>query len=829
MVDGQGGLRPHWRGLLGALTAYGDGGLAQRAARLDRAFDEEGITTLLPGAAEADRSWRCDPIPLLLSEGEFAAIEAGLAQRARLLQAVLGDIYGAQTLLADGALPPALVYANPGFLRPFCGHPRAPLLQTYAADIMRGPDGAWRVLADRTTDSAGLAYARENRRLLSRVLPEAFRSFQVRQLNSFFDVWQDALQRCAPGGKSNPTVALLTPGTTSRKWFEHMYLSRELNCALVEGGDLTVRGGALFLKSLKGLQQVDVLLLRMDGRSVDPLELEGSSALGVPGLIDAARNGAVCIVNDPGAGVLEAPALAAYLPGLCQRLLGERLELASVPTLWLGDGWLGDAGSGVGGQVVGGQVAESPNHWLIRPAFDAAPSPQSLAAMPPGARAALLARVADRPGDWVASAVVPPSVAPALADGGGMEPRPVVVRLFLVFDGAQWRAMPGGLARVMEPGTPRHGQGISKDVWVLSEDRADIVGPAALAAPPLRLRRTSGDLPSRVADNLFWLGRYVERLDRAGRLVRAAVVRLGRGSAMLPREVAELQALGRCLVEAGVIPPEAAGASATSTLAEALLSAAREGGAIGIRFAAVARLTESVRDRLTGDMYATFTHTLRTARADALAAGRSLDGLAQAMVGILRFATAVAGAAAENMVRGGGWVFLELGRRMERAQAVASEVSLALDLPASRIEVGLRLALELCDSAITYRSRYLNVLQAAPVLDLVLADQGNPRGLAFQLAQMHGLLDELADSSGSGERMAVAAAGLLVETETLVEDVLNAPDQAVAAAAMSPLLLGVAGGISALSDRITRRYFALLPAVQTVGLGSATGVRRGAA
>ncbi|MBU6496890.1 MAG: circularly permuted type 2 ATP-grasp protein [Rhodospirillales bacterium] len=830
MVDGQGGLRPQWRGLLGAFAAFGEGGLAERARRLDRAFEDEGITSVLPGATPQANVWRCDPIPLLIPAADFAGLQAGLAQRARLLEAVLRDLHGPQSLLAEGRLPPALIFANPGFLRPCRGMTTGSLLHFYAADLVRGPDGAWRVLSDRTAGAGGIGYARENRRLLARVLPEAFRPLHVRPLRPFFDIWQDALQRLAPPGKTNPVVALLTPGTASAQWFEHMYLSRELSCALVEGGDLTVRGGGVFLKTLKGLQQVDVLLRRLDGRMIDPLELEAGSLLGVPGLLDAARAGEVQIANNPGAGLLEAPGLAAFLPALCMHLLGEKLALPSVPTLWLGS------------ERAHATVRAAPENWLIRPALDGGAHAQAPATMAPAAREALLARVAAQPWQWSAATAIPPSVAPCLT-AEGMTPRPVVLRVFMVFDGVSWQAAPGGLARVMEPHVAEAGGGasgvaagrlpsggVSKDVWVLSEDRGDIVGPAFAAQTRLRLRRTTGDLPSRVADNLFWLGRYVERLERAARLARAATARLGRGSSVMPHETAELQALGRCLVEAGVIPLEAAAAVTSTVMAEALLASVREGGSIGQLFSRVAQLTESVRDRLTGDMYATFTQTLRAARADAAAAGRSLDGLAHSMVGILRFSTAVAGVAAENMVRGGGWLFLDLGRRMERAQAVATEVAFAIDQPPPRIEIGLHLALELCDSAITYRSRYLNVLQPAPVLDLVLADQGNPRGLAFQLAQTHTLLDELAgEGGGARERLAATAAGLLAEIETLVEFVLAAPDQAVAAAQCPERLHDVSAGVAALSDRLTRRYFALLPAVQTLGMSAEAEALQGVA
>ncbi len=817
MVDGRGGLRPHWRGLLGAFSAFGDEGLAGRGARLDRAFAEEGLSNALPGA-DATAAWRCDPVPLLLTASEFAELSAGLAQRACLLEAILQDLTGPCRLLAEGVLPPALVFANPGFLRlgPMPGG--HPLLHLYAADIIRGPDGRFVVQADRTAAAGGMGYARENRRLLSRVLPEAFRPNPVHQLNPFFDIWQDTLQRLAPkrpgGAKGGPTVALLTPGTLHRQWFEHMFLARELSCALVEGGDLTERGGVVFLKTLRGLQQVDVLLRRIDGRMIDPLELEAGSLIGVPGLIDAMRSGSVVVTNDPGSGLVEAPGFAAFLPALCRRLLGEALLLDSPVTHWLG----------TPGALAA--VRRSPDDWRLRPALDGTAEPQAATTLPPG--------LLERPWEWVAVQDVPPSVAPCLTPAG-LKPMPVSMRLFLVNDGlgrgvASWHTMQGGLGRVLAEDGGRHERGISKDVWVLSEDHATIIGPPALHVAPLRIRRATGDLPSRVADNLFWLGRYVERLDRAGRLGRAALTRLARNAAMLPRELAEVQTIGRCLVDAGVVTKEAAEAS---TLVDALLTSATPGGRVQNLFRSITRLTESVRDRLTGDMYAGFTQALRIARSDAAEAarrrGRDLDGLAHAMMGMQRFATAVAGAAAENMVRGGGFLFLDLGRRIERAQTVAGEVAWALDQPPPRIEAGLRLALELCDSAITYRSRYLNVLQPALVLDLVLADQGNPRGLAFQLVAMHSLLDELDGENGGDDRLAGQAAGLLAEVEALVGGVLAAPDQTVAAAGVTAALRGLEAQLAELSNLITRRYFALLPVVQTVGLSTAAGELRGAA
>ena len=819
MVDGRGGLRPHWRNLLATFATFGDGGVAEAARRVDRAFEDEGITSILPGA---DRlAWRCDPIPLPLLAEEFSDLARGLAQRAALLGAVLEDLYGRQSLLSDGVLPPALIYPNPGFLRACRASAGGPAwvqrMEFYAADLIRGPNGQWMVLADRTAGAAGIAIARENRRVLARVMPETFRGTQIRGLRPFFETWQDALQRLAPH-RANPSIALLTPGTGSPQWFEHMFLSRELSCALVEGGDLTVRGGLVFLKTLKGLQQVDVLLRRLESRMIDPLELDAGSLIGVPGLMDAARGGAVRITNDPGAGLVEAPALAEWLPALSLRLLEERLLLPSVPTMWLGNPRAREL------------VRQDPARWLIRSATDGSAPPQRMSALTPPERAALLARIEADGLAHAASAAIAPSVAPSAGDSG-LVPKPIVLRMFLVRDGHGWQVMEGGLARVIEGDDPLAGAlphaGLSKDVWVLNDDRAEIVGPAVMPAGTLAIRRTTGELPSRVADNLFWLGRYIERLENAARLVRATLNRLSRGHPM-PRELADLECLIGCLAHARLVSPEMRGSvHGTAALSESLLATAREGGTIAELFATVARMTELARDRLTGDMYATFTHALRQAHADAMRARRSLDQLAHAMVSILRFSATVAGVAAENMVRGGGWLFLDLGRRVERALAVAAQVATALDQPPSRIESGLRLVLELCDSVITYRSRYLTILQPAPVLDLVLADEGNPRGLAFQLEAMWHHLTNVAGHTEGG--MAADAAALLAESGVLVRRVTDAADQALEASRLPPDLREIEAGIGALSDNVTRRYFALLPAAQTVGMGGEATPFRGAA
>jgi uncharacterized circularly permuted ATP-grasp superfamily protein/uncharacterized alpha-E superfamily protein len=820
MVDGKGGLRPQWRGLLGVLAGLGRGVLAERAGRLERVMEEGGAASLLPGSPPDP--WRFDPIPLPLAQAEFIAVEAGLAQRARLLDAVLADLYGAQRLLADGAVPAPLVYANPAFLRP-CRHDAAPhqeLLHFYAADLVRAPDGTWTVLADRTGLADGLAHALQNRRRLGRVVPELFVSQLLCHIDPFVELCLDMLRRIVPGG----TAALLTPGHADPAWYGHVLLARELSCTLVEGGDLTVRDGGLFLKTLRGLQPISVLLRGIAGSLVDPLELDADGA-GVAGLLAAARD-RVWIVNSPGCSLVEAPALAAFLPDLAARVLGEDLALPSVPTVWLGD-------SAARASVLAGTDA-----WCLRPALDSALPPVPLAVMAEPRRRALLDRMAAAPWQFAASAVVTPSVAPCL-DGEGLVPRPVLVRMFLVRDRNGWRAMQGGLGCVLPDGAqawPSTGPVLAKDVWILAENPAAIEGPTSARTPPLAIRRTAGDLPSRVADNFFWLGRYLERLEAAARLLRIAIGRLSR-PAPTPHEMAELDVLIACLTQAGLLNAEAIAGLGPASLGQALLRVAGSWGSIHALLGQVSRVTGLLRDQVTGEMHAVTARGLHEVE-DALAHipargdGQALDATFEAMSRVLAFAATLSGLAAENMVRGGGRLFLDLGRRVERAQAVADQLACALEFPGvaqqpARIEHGLRLALELCDSTITYRSRYLAVLQPAPALDLLLADDGNPRGLAFQLAAMRALLSEI--GSGADTSLAAAAAALQDEPQAMVRAVAEAADQSVAALFLPARLRGLRDAVAELSDRVSRRYFALLPTARTVGIEAVPRSMRGAA
>jgi uncharacterized circularly permuted ATP-grasp superfamily protein/uncharacterized alpha-E superfamily protein len=823
MVDGNRGVRPSWRGLLGALAGIGREELGERAARLERLAAEEGPPSLLPGATE---SWRFDPIPLPLTQAEFSRLEAGLAQRARLLDAILSDVYGEQQLLALGALPPALVYANPGFLRPcrrFGSSVPRGLLRYYAADLLRTPDGTWQVVADRTDWADGLALALENRRRLARVVPEVFTAQQLCPLDPFVELWADLLHRLmldsngAPGG-----VALLTPGHAESGWYGHILLARELSCELVEGGDLTVRGEGLFLKTLRGLQPIRVLLRGAPGRLVDPLEL-APDGHGVPGLL-AAMRGSVRIVNDPGTGFAEAPALAEFLPALCQTLLQETLALPSVPTKWLGgDAQMRDA------------VLHDLDAWQLRSALEPS-APITVGRTTEAERRALLSRVAAAPWRFAANAVVKPSTAPCLG-AAELSPQPVMLRMFLISDGMNWHAMPGGLGCVLPEGAMTWpDKMLMKDVWVLAEDGVAMRGPSIRKMTKLEIRRTSGDLPSRVADNFFWLGRYLERLESAARLLRISIARIARPVPM-QHELAELEVLTSCLESAGLLNAETMSGLGLAGVGQALRRAASIWGSVHALLGRVSRVMGLLRDRVTGEMQSVTARGLQEleeafARIDVRDDAQALDAMSRAMSRVLTFAATVSGLAAENMVRGGGRLFLDLGRRVERAQAIADVIACTLEFPGAttqpaRVEHGLRLALELCDSWITYRSRYLAVVQPGPVLDLVLADEGNPRGLAFQLVTMQGLMHEIAGPTDQSLLGALAA--LRDEVEAMVRGVSQATDEARAALVLPERLRAMRDAVAELSDQLSRRYFAVLPTVRSIGLDASDQALRGAA
>src|SRR5271169_4635284 len=528
MMDGDGRVRAHWRPFLGMLASLGAEEINRRFAAADRYLRGSGVFyRVYEDAAGIERPWPLSHIPLIIDSGEWKQLQAGLIQRAELLEAVLGDAYGPGWLTRDGRLPAALIAGNPEFLRPLVGvkPPGGSHLRLYAVDVGRGADGRWWVLSDRAQAPSGAGYAIENRLALSRAIPDIYRTTRVERVAPFFQAFQAELSALSRQDEAH--LCLLTPGPMSETYFEHAYLARYLGLLLVEGEDLSVRDDGVFVRTVSGLQRTEVLLRRIDADFADPLELNAASRLGAAGLLQAVRDGKITIINSLGAGLIEARAMLAFLPALAPVVLGDELKMPNIATWWLGradmrEEMLGDLDNLV--------IAAASTEHLNDPRFGSEILGAKLDA---AQRGALMQSIRDRGIDYVAQEAVTLSSMPVWRDGR-LQPRPFTLRLFIAKVGDGWQVMPGGFVRIADNVDARavslqHGAATA-DAWVLARGP---VGETTLlpTAEGMPVQRASGMLPSRAADNLFWVGRYVERAEATLRLVRAIVNRVADSAA----------------------------------------------------------------------------------------------------------------------------------------------------------------------------------------------------------------------------------------------------------------------------------------------------------
>src|SRR5882672_7778978 len=811
LVTGQKSIRYHWQGILSVIRAL-PGGLGERVESARRQLEESGATVNLLDDRGAPR-WSFDPLPVVIAPDEWAQLETGLIQRARLLDAILADLYGPQTLLTLRRLPAMLVHANRHFHRP-CrvvdGTAPTRHLAHYAVDLVRLGNGRWHVLADHTEVPSGIGYALEMRRVLARSLPEVVRSIPVRHLRPFVDRWHDSLLAMAPAGVANPNLAVLTPGSLSATYFEHVYLSRALGVPLVEGGDLVARDNQVSIKTLAGLRPVHMLLRRLDSAFADPLELRADSALGVTGMVETTRSGRITLANALGSGVVETPAMMPFLERLSEHLLGQPLALPSLDVWWLGEP-----------SALSFALANL-DLMIVRPCLGNDREPIVVGMLEVAERKALVERIRAQPGHFVAQYPITPSLSPKW-DGNALMPAAMVMRVFVSAEGQDYRVLPGGLAREPAGDTCLRSlgrlNGTLKDVWVLAEDAADVQVPSTRRFHQLAVERGGADLQSRVADNLFWLGRYIERLDCDARLLRTTATKVAQG-AVSPRDAIELRLLGRLLSQADLMDHASAlSAPENAAFQQGLGAVATDDSGIITVLDAIQRLTSSMRDRFSVDMITAAGPVMADVRHRLMAARGNLDPLLAALDETVRFVAILSGLAQENMTRGTGWRFLDLGRRLERAKFVVTGALAPFTQSPIDWDAAMWVALELCDSTITYRTRYLGQLQPAPVLDLVVLDDSNPRSLAFQLRAIDGHLDYLARVSG------VHVPAL---PESLDHD-LNAAvrqfagdeqvwrHEGLALALLRDIAVDTDHKLDQLSEAITRAYFSHVPAAQAVG------------
>ena len=742
-----GGLRPAWQQFFTHLGASGFADLDRRAAMLARQIRDDGITyNVHRPDGSAERPWSLDLLPLVMGADEWALVEQGVAQRARLLNAVMRDVYGPQRLLRESYLPPALVYGHPGYLRPLAGFTPADgvYLHIVAFDLARGPDGAWWLIGNRTQAPSGLGYALQNRMIVSRLFQEAFRELRVQRLGASFRRLLDMLYRGSPAEAGvTPRVVLLTPGPYSETYFEHVYLARYLGIPLVEGGDLTVRENRVFLKTLRGLERVHGILRRLDDDFCDPLELRSDSALGVPGLLQAIRAGEVMVANGLGSGFLESPAISGFLPAIAQRMFGEKLSLPSLASWWCGEA------------AALAQALPQLEKMVVKPTSMAQAREQGwdtevAARLDEAGQRRLVARIGARPDEHTLQEYLPMSEVAIWRDGA-LQPRPAMLRVFAVADGdGQWQVLPGGLTRVAgdEQVVTMSRGGSSVDTWVLTRGPVETFSmlPGPLSAATLESARRP--VTSRAAENLFWMGRYAERAEYGVRLARSALALLGEDADVpLPMldSVARL-ATRQGLVPGGVPLPSQRLAVFERTLIASLFDEV-EGRSVAFSIASLARAGDQVRERLSAEHVRLIGQTLAELRAAHAAAGA--DGVVTDDEAVemlqqmeLRLA-ALTGAQADRMTRDEGWRLLAIGRQIERLVTLAAGLQLMFETQLALSEDGFELLLQLADSVITYRARHQRRQHPVALVELLVRDHANPRSLACVVRTLRQELGQL--------------------------------------------------------------------------------------
>ncbi|PZQ46129.1 MAG: hypothetical protein DI556_21095 [Rhodovulum sulfidophilum] len=768
LLDQSGRIRPVWGQFLGHLAAMGPEDLAGRFARGDQYLRDAGVFFRQYGEDNStERAWPLSHVPVLIEESEWNTIADGLIQRADLLEAVVADLYGANRLVSTGQLPASLIARSPEWLRPLVGVPprSGHYLHFLAFELGRGPDGTWWVLGDRTQAPSGAGFALENRMATARVFSELYAEANAYRLAGFFREFRDALHGlCAD---RDPRVAILTPGQLNDTYFEHAYIARYLGFMLLEGEDLTVEQGRVMVRTVAGLVPVNVLWRRLDAAFADPLELNSSSRIGTPGLVSAVRRGNVSLVNALGSGILETRALLAFLPRISMALRGEALRIPNIATWWCGQ------------PVERAHVRANAARMMIGAAlstrlpFDIESStmlggqgrgPEEIDAWIEAEAAGLVGQEA-----------VTLSTTPAHVDGA-LVPRPMSLRAFLVRTERGWRVMPGGFARIGRTPDPTaiamQRGGSAADVWIVSPAPVQSISMLSENVGA-QSRAKQGALPSRAADNLFWLGRYVERAEGMTRLLRAHHIRLAETG---DPEAPLIRYLDQHLRDVGCDPAEEIPEGLRATLGMATTSASH------------------VRDRFSNDGWMALSDLSRTAR-KMVGTARPGDDCARAMGVLLRKITGFSGLVHENLYRFTGWRFLAIGRALERSIEMAGLLAWLADPEAP--EGALDMAVEIGDSVMTHRRRYAVATTRATVIDLLALDGMNPRAVLYQMGEIRDQVALLPGAETGGQLSPLSREVLRahVEIATQLPETLD-----------TEALLGFRARLGTLSDLISDTY-----------------------
>lgn len=790
-----GSIHPHWQHFASVLQSMSPEQMQARSDLVSQQIQENGVTYNVYGEKQGlNRPWRLGVIPNLIPAEEWQVLAEGIAQRAKLLNLILADIYGEQQLIKQGLLPAELIYGHNNFLRPCVGLKQAQniFLHIYAADVAKDNKGRWWVMADRTQTPSGAGYALENRQIISRVFPELYRQLKVQSLNDYFVVLKQTLMRLSPSSNKPPLIVLLTAGRFNETYFEHIYLARHLGIPLVEGADLTVRAGIVYLKTLNGLKRVHGILRRLDDDYCDPLAFRADSALGVAGLLGAVSAGNVLVANALGSGVIESAGLLGFLPKICQHLLGEPLKIPSVATWWCGE------------TPVLEKAIINLDRLVVKPSFPSQNfEPVFVEDLDQTQKELLKTRLRSRPYAYVAQEKAILAQTPVWdLKQQQLVSQSSAMRMYATpNEKGNYQVMAGGLARVAKH--PRDAivsmqrGGISKDVWVCFGQNARSEKPKVRTLGARDLLRQDPYLSSRVAENMFWLGRYSERCANNARLLHSTVSRYidlaDENDFALQAALASCEYWGLCPTDkkeqaqqllAGIYDKELVG-SVAANLQSLIWSASQ------------------VRGRLSQENWITITELQQ--EADSLAStdlGKALSFIDRLLMSL----SALSGVVLDDMVQDHSWRFLMMGRRLERLQFFTQVIAQLLEQSVIE-QSSLDWLLELAESTITYRSRYVSSSQLIPVLDLVLLDTSNPHSIQFQIKALVHSLAQLEHEPDCG--LATLSEQLESINFDVLESEMNYPARLTKALALIARLLqdiGQAG--SNLASSLELRYFA---------------------
>jgi uncharacterized circularly permuted ATP-grasp superfamily protein/uncharacterized alpha-E superfamily protein len=806
------GIRPHWLPLMDHLQQLGPEEMTRRRQELERLLRENGVTYHVYDEPNGlTRSWKLDPVPMVLDPATWQDLSTGLQQRARVLDHLLQDLYGPQRVLKEGILPAELILADRQYLRPCLGmlKPELSQLLLYAADLARGPDGRMWVIGDRTQAPSGWGYTLENRAAMVRALPDFFQDAHVAKLAPFFHRIRAALASFAPHGDPDPRIVLMTPGPMNETYFEHAYLSAYQGLTLVQGQDLMVRDGYVWLKTLEGLEKVDIILRRVDDDYCDPLALRPESQLGVAGLLEVIRRGNVTVANPLGSGLLENPGLLAFLPSICRFFFDEELQLPSIATWWCGQKTERQYVLDHLDQMVIKSVSRKRKAYL---------GWQLTQAEKEELRAAILTQ----PFDFVGQEQAIYATAPILAEPK-LAPRNTVLRSFLVATEQGYEVMPGGLTRSApeignQPVSNQRG-GISKDTWVLSAEEVSTPVRFHPEATGMVLAPRSLDtLPSRTAENLFWVGRHSVRAMQTARLLRTVIVEWGEIQNLASAaEIEVLHLLLSGLTHTTLTYPGFVGDQgrkhrrAPDKELRAVILDPNRAGSLAATVRLWANAAYAVRDRWSSDTWRIFDQIEATWSELGKPRRRDFRHIRSALDQLISGLAAFQGLNNEGMTGSEGRFLYDIGRRLEQGQWLCSLLRATLTgRHEDAVTNGLLEAILFSTESLNiYRYRYRALLQLPTVLQMLLLDIDYPRSLAYGLQQLRKRLDQLPERNPGNlredQRLALMAFSRL--RLSLTDQLLTLDDETFVYQDLDDLLAELGQNLGGISDAITRLYF----------------------